>query len=474
MWLQGRQTRFSEVVTVWVDFNAATQACFQNPVNPVQNNVAILDQTNCVKAFYSAEFEDVLVQYRLLRPQLSAFELPSLLHFFETKTQPFPYHQKPWNEAKHEPILTLHSSGTTGKPKPITYRNGIVKCLDSPWPEDFGPMNLFSQLDGGFCYAPVPSFHSGGFLLRTLFPTLFPRCAMIMGPPTASSPSQNARLAIQIIRQRKVTMITAMPLLLEELARTAGGIEMLASLKFVTYGGAPLRKALGDRLCSKGVQPISIYGSTETAFLPTKSPKRREDWEYMQFPPDLKITWNEVDGAGNGTYELCFEKSADPAANDLRGTHWSLQVDEWRSKDLFTRHPTAPEWWKFVGRKDDILVLGDGNNINPTALEETLQSHPKVSGALMAGENKWPPCVLIELYDEIGEGGAEAFRAGLQSAIDEANRVMRADHRIPDDHVLVLGSGSFVRNLKGGVMRSKTVLKYKVEIDGLYAKQRST
>jgi hypothetical protein len=92
MWLQGRQTGFSEVVTVWVDFNATTQACFQNPVNPVRNNVAILEQTNCVKAFYSAESEDVLLQYRQLRPQLSAFELPSLLHFFETKAQPFPYH----------------------------------------------------------------------------------------------------------------------------------------------------------------------------------------------------------------------------------------------------------------------------------------------------------------------------------------------------------------------------------------------
>jgi len=193
----------------------------------------------------------------------------------------------------------------------------------------------------------------------------------------------------------------------------------------------------------------------------------------MQFPLDLEIRWDEFD-ASNGTYELCFTDAGGPAANELRSIHWSVQDDEWRSKDLFTRHPSAPEWWKFVGRKDDILVLGDGNNINPTAMEETLQSHPKVSSALLAGENKWPPCVLIEPYDDVREGDVEAFRAVIQPAIDELNRLMRADHRIPDDHVLVLGSGSFVRNLKGGVMRSKTVLKYKEEIDGLYAKQRST
>jgi acyl-coenzyme A synthetase/AMP-(fatty) acid ligase len=473
MWLQGRQTRSSEVVTVWVDFNATTQACFQNPINPVRNNVAILEQTNCVKAVYSAELEDLLVQYRRVRPQLSAFELPSLSHFFKTRAQPFPYHPKPWEEAKHEPIVTLHSSGTTGEPKSITYRNGFVQCPDSPWPEDLSPMNLFSQLDGGFCYSAVPSFHTGGFLLRTLYPTLFAGCAAIMAPASASFPNQNARLAIQIIRQKKVTMIVAMPILLEELTRTAGGIEALASLKFVGFGGAPLRKALGDHLCSRGVQPLSIYGSTEMGFLPLKGPRCREDWEYMRFPPDLKITFDEF-GASNGTYELCFTDAGGPAANELRGIHWSVQDDEWHSKDLFTRHPSAPEWWKYVGRKDDILVLGDGTNINPIALEEALQSHPRVSGALLAGENRWPPCVLIEPYDDIREEDVEAFRAGFQPAIDGLNSLMRADARIPDDYVLILGPGSFVRNLKGGVMRTKTVLKYKEEIDGLYAKQRST
>jgi acyl-coenzyme A synthetase/AMP-(fatty) acid ligase len=456
--------------------NTTIQACLQNPGNPVQDNVAILEQTNCVKAFYSAELEDLLTQYRRARPELATSELPSLMQFFKDKAQqPFPYHPKPWDEAKHEPILVLHSSGTTSSPKPVTYRNGFVKCLDSPWPEDLGPMNLFNQLqEGEFCYAPVPSFHTGGFLTKTLFPTLFTHCAMIMGPPAASSyPSQNARLAIQIIKQRNVRMIIAPPLILEELARTEGGIETLASLKFITYGGAPLRKSLGDYLCSRGVQPLSIYGSTETGFLPLKSPQNPEDWEYMQVPSDLKTTFDPLD-ADTGTYELCFKSAGSAAANELRGIHWSLQVDEWRSKDLFTRHPSAPDWWKYVGRKDDILVLGDGTNINPTALEETLQTHPMVSGALMAGENRWPPCVLLETYDEIREGDAEAFRAGLQPAIDELNRLMRADVRVPDDYVLVLGPGSFVRNLKGGVMRSKTVLKHTEEIDGLYPRQRTT
>ena len=356
----------------------------------MRNNIAILEQTNCVKAFYSAELEGLLTQYRRARPELAAVELPSLMHFFEDKArQPFPYHPKPWNEAKHEPILVLHSSGTTSSPKPVTYRNGFVKCLDSPWPEDLGPMNLFNQLqEGEFCYAPVPSFHTGGFLTKTLFPTLFTHCAMIMGPPAASSSSsQNARLAIQIIKQRNVRMIIAPPLILEELARTEGGIETLASLKFITYGGAPLRKSLGDHLCSRGVQPLSIYGSTETGFLPLKSPQNREDWEYMQLPSDLKTAFDPLD-ADTGTYELCFKSAGSAAANELRGIHWSLQVDEWRSKDLFTRHPSAPDWWKYVGRKDDILVLGDGTNINPTALEETLQTHPMVSGALIAGENR--------------------------------------------------------------------------------------
>ena len=446
------------------------QACFQNPGNPVHDNLAILEQTSCVKAFYSEELEDLLVQYRRFRPQLLAFELPPLMHFFESTAQPFPYHPKPWDEAKYEPIVVLHSSGTTGAPKPLTYRNGIVKCLDSPWPDDVGPMNLFSQLDGGFCYAPVPSFHTGGFLLMTLLTTMSTHCALVTAPAASSAP-KNAHIAIQIIKQKNVKLLTAMPFLLENLMRTAEGIETLARLEYVTYGGAPLRKTLGDELCSKGVQPLSIYGATETAFLPLQRPSR-EAWDWMRFPPELKVSWEELD-AGNGTYELCF-RSESEATNELRGTHWSLQVDDWRSKDLFVRHPCTPDLWRYIGRRDDMLILGTGINItNPTVVEEALQSHRNVSGALLAGENRWPPCVLLETYDDVCESDVEAFRVGLQPVIDEANQLIRADARIPHDYVVILGPGSFVRNPKGGIVRGKTVQKHKKEIDRIYAKQQS-
>jgi hypothetical protein len=66
----------------------------------------------------------------------------------------------------------------------------------------------------------------------------------------------------------------------------------------------------------------------------------------------------------------------EPAENDLcelvlkpRDTkyqtifHTFPEIQEWRTKDLFKQHPSKPFLWKYSGRRDDIVVLSNGEKV---------------------------------------------------------------------------------------------------------------
>lgn len=315
-------------------------------------------------------------------------------------------------------------------------------------------MRIWDAMDGSFVYGPFPAFHVGGFLLQVVMPTLARYSASVAAPALSSS-GEDADLAISIIKMKNVKMMCAAPRLVEHMAKTEQGMEVLAGLEYLTFGGAPLPQQLGDQLSARGVKLYPIYGTTECDWLPTLTPDA-EEWAWLRFHPDQKISWEDA-GNGDGTYELCFKVDV-IEHNELRATHWTLRTDVWRSKDLFIQHPSKPELWKYTGRKDDLLVLAHGYKINPIPLENIVASHPLVSGALMAGENRAQPCIFIEPVETVTD--SEAFNADVRPTIEKANGLVREDSRIADSHVIIAEPSSFQRSAKGGIVRPRTVHKF--------------
>ena len=78
--------------------------------------------------------------------------------------------------------------------------------------------------------------------------------------------------------------------------------------------------------------------------------------------------------------------------------HNSPNVREWRTKDLFKRHPDAakPNLWSYYGRIDDIIVLSTGQEFNPVPMEMVIQGHPLFGGALIVGQGKSRAALLVE------------------------------------------------------------------------------
>ena len=53
---------------------------------------------------------------------------------------------------------------------------------------------------------------------------------------------------------------------------------------------------------------------------------------------------------------------------------------EWRTKDLYKPHPSKPGLWKFHGRTDDVIVMGNGEKFNPVTMVSNL-AHQRACGA---------------------------------------------------------------------------------------------
>lgn len=71
----------------------------------------------------------------------------------EEKMQDYPY-TKTFDEAKTEPFCVLHTSGTTGLPKPIVWTNGLIATYDA--------VRLLPPTDGDYGLAPWATLFKQG------------------------------------------------------------------------------------------------------------------------------------------------------------------------------------------------------------------------------------------------------------------------------------------------------------------------
>lgn len=72
------------------------------------------------------------------------------------------------------------------------------------------------------------------------------------------------------------------------------------------------------------------------------------------------------------------------------------ELAEWRTKDLWSKHPMKADHWSYVGRTDDIIVFQTGEKMNPLIMEQTIESHPEIAAALLSGSGHIQSSLLLE------------------------------------------------------------------------------
>ncbi|THX41432.1 acetyl-CoA synthetase-like protein [Aureobasidium pullulans] len=341
----------------------------------------------------------------------------------------------------------IHSSGSSGLPKPIYQTHA-------------GNLRNYANNFGLRGYITLPLFHAHG--ISCLFRAIHSRKLIYMY--NADLPLTAPHL-VATLKSHDIQILYAVPYALKLLAESEEGVKLLASLHLVMFGGSACPKPIGDKLTAQGVLLVSHYGTTETGQLMTSFRDRADkDWDFVRPADNLKpfLRWEEQ-AAGSGIYELVILKGWPSLVASNRSD------DAYATKDLFEAHPTTPHAWRYYARLDDTLVLENGEKANPLFVEGVARENRNVAEALAFGANKPRIGLFLIPAESTACKTNEELIDTVWPAIEKSNDQVPAFSRLSKDMVKVLPKDLVYRKTdKGTVIRAAFYRDYKDLIEDAY------
>ncbi|KAL8753025.1 MAG: hypothetical protein Q9199_005339 [Rusavskia elegans] len=454
------------VIFILAAVKAGFVAFLPSPRNSLQDHSSLLTAADC-HTIVAPESRMPIVDSLIAARSMKNATIPALDWFLkpaENEVKPYPY-SKTFEQAKSEPFVTLHTSGSTGPPKLVVSSHGSFATLDAflAIPSLGGrPVNA-NSLIGKRMFSPFPLFHSAalGIILAC---NIYAGMTIILPPPVPLTTG----LCDLIHTHASLDGTCLPPSVLVDITHNPDYMDRLHKLDFVCYGGGPLPKGVGDRIAASGKPPLNYFASTETNLLPTEV-HDAEDWEYVKYSPFLGHEFREV---GDGLAELVIVR--DPSLSLFQAVFSSFpHLQEYAMKDIYEPHPTKSDLWRFTGRSDDIIVFSNGEKCNPLVMEGIIMDHPAVKSALVTGQGRFQTALLVE--------PAATSTASAGSLIDEiwptvqkANRQCATQGKIAKDFILVTHPEKpMLRASKGTVQRKSTLQLYETELETLYVADAS-
>lgn len=132
---------------------------FTSPRNSIPAHIHLFNCLGCQTMLTSSPVPPVVNAIAGAHP-LKVLEIPSVHDLLHKKYPQYPYN-KTFEEAKDEPLLALHTSGTTGIPKPLVWTHGWAAGFQM-WsqmdpPEGFESRDRYYQ--GNRLFPLLPAFH---------------------------------------------------------------------------------------------------------------------------------------------------------------------------------------------------------------------------------------------------------------------------------------------------------------------------
>jgi long-chain acyl-CoA synthetase len=194
-------------------------------------------------------------------------------------------------------------------------------------------------------------------------------------------------------------------------------------------GGAPLAKEIAEFFDALGITILEGYGLTECTTAATTN--RSDRYRFGTVGPALPGF--ELRLAEDGELLIRSETIFAGYFKDPEATAAVLGDDGWlRSGDIATID--ADGFVTITDRKKDLIVTAGGKNIAPQNLENDLKTSRFVSQAMVVGDRKPYPAVLITLDPvEIGKWAAEEGIEGDSATLARDPRVKELVGGIVDD-----------------------------------------
>ncbi|MEL6207178.1 MAG: AMP-binding protein [Pseudomonadota bacterium] len=289
----------------------------------------------------------------------------------------------PESQARPDDVsILLYTSGTTGRPK------GVARTHRAERAAALGHIAQNGYRRGESILGVMPIHHTMGVKAMII--------ATMLDGKFCSMPRFDAEAAVEIIAREAVSSLSLVPTIYHDILNAPNfDTAKVASVRVLTYAGAPMAPSLAARLQS-AFEPhlfVNQLGSTEI-------------YTYS-YNPDAGTSPASVGRAGLSA-ELRLVRIGAVTGDDLAGPEEQGEiVASMRADDAFSGYWNRPEvdadrirdGWFFTGdaarldsrgdliltgRVDDLIVTG-GENVSPIEVEACLCACPGVVEAVVVG-----------------------------------------------------------------------------------------
>lgn len=330
-----------------------------------------------------------------------------------------------------------------------------------------GKQSAVAIMENARLFNTMPGFHAAGIGTMTFFAIWLGCCSIL--PPPSHKPLDATTVASALSHVNASSMIV-IPSILEDMSKDPALSDVLRNVPTVVFSGGALPKEAGEKLKNK-TRLTSYIGSTEFAIFPHWIIEDPDDWEYVAIDACYNVNFCQH---ADDLYEAVMVRSKEC---EMYQPVWHVFPDlqEYHTRDLYSKHPTKSGLWMYRGRIDDIIVFVNGEKLNPVTVEDQVSSHIAVKSALVAGEGRFQAVLLVEptQHPQTMADKAQLLEK-IWPLIEKANEASPAHGRISKAHILFTNPEKpMLRAGKGTVQRRLTLAAYANEIDALYVDAES-
>jgi acyl-CoA synthetase (AMP-forming)/AMP-acid ligase II len=208
----------------------------------------LLRTTGCKTVLVQPSFERTISRVKTIHTEdINVFLLPELpIEVLDEESSPEEDTEDiPESEADRA-VWIIHSSGSTGLPKPLRHTHRYVINSAS---------GMARGKEGLPVYTCLPFNHTYGSL-STIAAVVAGACITLHNADLPLT----TRNVVEAFRYRTPGIVHIVPYVIKLLSSDEEGIEGLKQCKEVGYAGAACPEALGDELVERGVNLVNFYG----------------------------------------------------------------------------------------------------------------------------------------------------------------------------------------------------------------------